>query len=877
MSSKQQAADGRNGFSWRWGVVGLCLTALLPFAFTCDSGFSDRASDSVNDANASLGPDDDDAATESVWAAGVQERLRNEEYRIKAVDPDTWRTFNRAHHLTAWFDRSGVMVSDPRRGDWLWTYRFAGLARLSETAPESLELGEIGDIEPATGVCDERMGPGQDGGCLPLLVYERGALTEWYANRPVGLEQGFTIPTRPAGDGLLVVAGTVGGDLEGTLREDAALIEFSLAGKPVLEYHSLIVTDLTGRRLEAWMEYADDSLWLVIDDLDAVYPIEIDPSLSPTPDWTVESDQVGGRLGFWVADAGDVNNDGYDDVIIGAPYMDNGQIDEGLAYVYLGSASGLETTPVWSVESNQATAHLGRSVSGAGDVNNDGFDDVIIGLEYYDNGNADEGAAWLFYGSASGPSATPDWEFEADQNSAHVGFSVAGAGDVNDDGFDDVIVGAFKYDNGQTDEGTAWVFHGSAGGLSTSPDWSAEGNQAEAFFGRSVDGAGDVNNDGFADVIVGASEYTNGQTDEGRAFVYLGSAAGLNGTAVWTGEPNQARAYFGISVAGAGDVNGDNFDDIIVGANSYDNGQTNEGRAYVYFGSAAGPSAAADWTAEADYNESYFGSSVASAGDVDNDGYSDVIIGATRYTNGENWEGRAYLYHGSAAGPAAEPQWTYEGNVSGAYFGWCVSTAGDVNNDGFSDVIIGAERYDHPEDQEGRVFVFHGGYCQTGCFIEMVCYADGTVNPDNECEVCNIAVSQLDWSDNDGAECDDGEWCTGADTCGGGSCSVHEYDSTNPRCPENGLYCDGEEFCDEDNDECDVQNVPDCSDNGLYCDGEEYCDENNDECGVQNVPSCPDNGLYCDGEEYCNEDIDSCDRRDVPDCSDNSFYLHCFD
>ena len=109
-----------------------------------------------------------------------------------------------------------------------------------------------------------------------------------------------------------------------------------------------------------------------------------------------------------------------------------------------------------------------------------------------------------------------------------------------------------------------------------------------------------MNGDGYADVIVGASYYDNGQTDEGRAYVYHGSAAGLSATAAWTAESDQAGAYFGGSVATAGDVNGDGYSDVIVGASSYDNGEADEGRAYVYHGSAAGLSATPAWTAESD-------------------------------------------------------------------------------------------------------------------------------------------------------------------------------------------------------------------------------------------------------------------------------------
>jgi hypothetical protein len=224
---------------------------------------------------------------------------------------------------------------------------------------------------------------------------------------------------------------------------------------------------------------------------------------------------------------------------------------------------------------------------------------------------------------------------------------VATAGDVNGDGFSDVIVGAYQYENGEINEGRVFVYHGSADGLATTADWTAESNQAGAFFGRSVATAGDANGDGFSDVIVGAYQYDNGQGDEGRAFVYHGSAVGLSTTAAWTAESNQGSAWFGWSVETAGDVNGDGFSDVIVGVTGYDNDQMNEGRASVYHGSAAGFSPTADWTAESNQTGATSGISVGTAGDVNGDGFSDVIVGVYHYDNGESDEGRAFVYYGN--------------------------------------------------------------------------------------------------------------------------------------------------------------------------------------------------------------------------------------
>src|SRR5206468_1259175 len=211
----------------------------------------------------------------------------------------------------------------------------------------------------------------------------------------------------------------------------------------------------------------------------------------------------------------------------------------------------------------------------------------------------------------------------------------ASAGDVNGDGYGDVIVGAMYYHNGLFEEGRAFVYLGSASGLAASPAWTAESDQGLAFFGHSVASAGDVNGDGFSDVIIGAYAYDNGQSNEGRAFVYLGSACGLDETTAWTAESDEATANLGIAVASAGDVNGDGFSDVIVGANAYDNGQPDEGRGVVYLGSASGLAGSPAWTAESDQAYTYFGNSVATAGDVNGDGFSDVVVGAPYYANGK--------------------------------------------------------------------------------------------------------------------------------------------------------------------------------------------------------------------------------------------------
>ena len=424
------------------------------------------------------------------------------------------------------------------------------------------------------------------------------------------------------------------------------------------------------------------------------------------PKWTGESDLGGAIFGASVASAGDINGDGYADVIVGAPYYRNGQDREGGAFVHHGSASGLWPLPAWRFESNLVECEIGWSVASAGDVNGDGFDDVLIASEFC--GILDrEGRVYLFLGSAAGLSPTHAWMIEGDGSDESLGWSIASAGDVNDDGYDDVIVGAPWASYPEGHEGRAYVFYGSASGLPATANWTAESNVPWSDFGVSVASAGDVNGDGYSDVIVGHG-ISNPEEGEGRAYVYLGSATGLSTTPAWMYENNHAGSTLGESVATAGDVNGDGFSDVIVGGFRYANPEVKEGIAYLFLGSASGPSLAPAWHAEGNQDYVEYGQSVASAGDVNNDGYDDVLVGAPWYSHGEDYEGRSFLYFGSPGGLLPAPVYTAESNQESANLGYSVASAGDVNGDGIDDIIVGAQNYDGGQENEGRAIVYHG-------------------------------------------------------------------------------------------------------------------------------------------------------------------------
>ncbi|HEX5668783.1 MAG TPA: VCBS repeat-containing protein [Chitinophagaceae bacterium] len=393
---------------------------------------------------------------------------------------------------------------------------------------------------------------------------------------------------------------------------------------------------------------------------------------------------------YSLSPAGDVNGDGYADVLVSIFTNEFGISKDGNVQLFLGTGNGLGTSPVWNTEGKGGT-NFGESIANAGDVNGDGYYDVIIGASRFSNGEENEGGAFVYYGSPQGLASSPAWSMESNQANAFFGVSVSSAGDVNKDGYADVIVGAHYYDNGETNEGRVFIYLGSASGLSKTPFFVAEGEQVNAFFGKSVACAGDVNKDGFSDVIIGAPGYDNGQVNEGRAYLYLGTYMGMTQAPAWTGESNQAEAAFGNSVATGGDVNGDGFSDVIIGANRYDDRMSNVGKIFVYEGSANGFSLYPDWTFTGSKIDGNMGISVAAAGDINGDGYGEIIVGAYGY-NPQDPNGDVFVFYGSPSGTINDFIMIDKNKYPGSFIGQSVASAGDTNGDGYADVLAGVIR-----------------------------------------------------------------------------------------------------------------------------------------------------------------------------------------
>ena len=385
--------------------------------------------------------------------------------------------------------------------------------------------------------------------------------------------------------------------------------------------------------------------------------------------------------GISVSSAGDVNNDGFDDLIIGAPLSDIGGFQSGQSYVVFGGSSFGASLSLSALNGNNGFRldgldlgdQSGRSVSGAGDVNNDGFDDVIIGAFQGDPGGLNNaGESYVVFGKGSfGASfdlatlnGSNGFRIDGFNNFVQSGLSVSNAGDVDNDGFDDVIVTS----PGVSPAGQIHVVfgQGSFGAnfdlntLNGSNGFTINGIDPGDNAARAVSAAGDVNGDGFDDLIIGANGADpGGDSSAGESYVVFGSntigpslnLSALNGSNGFRLDGINASDFSGFSVSGAGDVNGDGFDDLIVGARGADPGGTNNaGETYVvYGGQSFGASLSLnnldgsngfrlDGVGSIDFS----GTSVDGAGDINNDGFDDLLIGA----NGFGSAGAAYLVFG---------------------------------------------------------------------------------------------------------------------------------------------------------------------------------------------------------------------------------------
>lgn len=384
----------------------------------------------------------------------------------------------------------------------------------------------------------------------------------------------------------------------------------------------------------------------------------------------------GSWFGSAVAGPGDVNQDGHPDILVGGR---SGAGGLGMARVL----SGKDGVVLHTFFGDSAGDAFGDAVSGAGDVDHDGFADVVVGAYGDDDFGAQCGSARVL----SGKTGAAIFTFYGGAADDLLGIDVSGDGDVDNDGFPDITVGA----SGEGGAGAVRVFSGATGALL----YAFPGVAANDGFGYKVDGAHDLNGDGFADVAASAPWNDDIGTSHGHVRVF----SGANGGVLYTLHSQAGLLVFGDDMAATGDIDADGFDDLIVGLPYYD-------RAFVYSGIDGSLRFALSGNPpQFPYATDKFGVAVNDAGDVDGDGHDDLIVGALDDDDNGAESGTAFVFSGATGAVLG----TIAGDLPGDHFGLGVAPLGDVDLDGAPDFVIGAREADDPNGvQTGSARVIYG-------------------------------------------------------------------------------------------------------------------------------------------------------------------------
>ncbi len=476
--------------------------------------------------------------------------------------------------------------------------------------------------------------------------------------------------------------------------------------------------------------------------------------------FTLNGENNGDNSGLSVSALGDINNDGYDDLLVGA-YGYNGS--KGCSYVVFGGPgvggsgdillSSLNGSNGFKLNGENNGDDSGLSVSAVGDINSDGHADLLIGAPSY---ATVKGRSYVVLGgpgvgssgtiALSGLTGSNGFKLDGESADDFSGFSVSGMGDINSDGHDDLIIGAYchLYSAPNCGNGRSYVVFGGPG-VGSSGDillssltgvngFKLDGENNGDNSGRSVSVVGDINGDGHVDLLIGAWGYPAG-SNKGRSYLVFGGPgigsggdillSTLNGTNGFKLDGENNGDLSGLPVSTAGDINGDGYADLLIGAYGYPAG-SNKGRSYIVFGglgvgssgniSLSNLNGTNGFKLDGENGGDTSGVSVGTAGDINGDGYIDLLIGAEGYPNASN-KGRSYVvFGGPGVGSSGDISlsslngangFKFDGENNGDLSGASISTAGDINGDGIADLLIGAWGYPSGSDK-GRTYVVFG-------------------------------------------------------------------------------------------------------------------------------------------------------------------------
>ncbi len=438
-----------------------------------------------------------------------------------------------------------------------------------------------------------------------------------------------------------------------------------------------------------------------------------------TADFSMSGESSYDYLGRRVAVA-DVNGDGVDDVFAGAYGNDDSGTSSGKVYGAYGPLSGAKTyaDADWSNEGDSSSDYYGYDVENAGDLNADGYDDLIVGAYGEDDNGSSSGTVYLYLGSASGLSTDAAVELTGANAGDYLGYTVTGLGDVSGDTGDDFAVGAYGNDDSASNAGAVYIWFGvpTASQTADDADVSVYGDNSYDYLGYlGTVTAADYDGDGVNDIMTAAYAADTNGTSSGTVYVNYGPFT--SGTSIVAGDSDvmvsgsASYDYLGYGSA-SGDLNDDGYDDLALGAYGNDSGGSGAGQAYVFFGSASGWSGSAmtspDVTVTGGTSSDYMGRSLTLA-DFNGDSNTDLMVGAGGNDDNGSTAGKVYIFSGPlTSGSSLVPadSATQIGGESGDYCGYYDVGAGDFDGDGATDYL--APCY-YGASNLGSIYVFIGG------------------------------------------------------------------------------------------------------------------------------------------------------------------------
>jgi len=446
--------------------------------------------------------------------------------------------------------------------------------------------------------------------------------------------------------------------------------------------------------------FSNTGKWKVFWTVQLVLIIWAASALALEPSWSVAFPDDGNGSEAYFNLAGDINGDGFSDIVAGYPNATNANgFVSGMIKISYGSEQGLAMeTPDTEIFGDFSGDQFGFAVAGGGDINGDGYDDIVVGIPEYDfYQEVASGRVQVFYGSSSGLNTYPAWTYTQNTANKHFGYRVAILGDTDNDGFDEIMLGSYFWDEAHGDQPAPLVFYGSSAG--------PENPQAilpdQITHNDNFSPAGDLNADGYADMVLGRPLKNISSNLTGEVSVFLGGAGGLSTNPTFSFAANipgsEFTANFGYLVTMAGDVNGDGYGDLLIGDTSggyYYKLMEHIGRYYLYTGNSAGINPEPLWSiwnpepVNVHGNRGYFGYMGATAGDVNGDGFADILLGRER---NDDPHGEVMLFLGSTDGPNFTANEIYRNDDFSPGAGPRVCCAGDINGDGFGDFIAGGE------------------------------------------------------------------------------------------------------------------------------------------------------------------------------------------